>query len=286
TCLLNGCALLGRNVPDAPFRQRILPPPVDVNSLLRADPPVPPPEEADSCPPPPGDQMLTLQEAIAFAQRQNPHLQVMLHRVEQARAGRQIAQADFLPEIRAIHRQVQGVPETIPFVLPTLPTVLGNVAFGGMSDRFETTELQLQWTLWDFGRTAARYGQAAANLAIAELTYQRGRQTGGFNVTAAYFALLQARANRIVGGEAANRAEAHLRDARNFLKRGTAVRNDVLRAEVQVAEMRLGLVRTRTTEAVAVAGLNQAIGFNVSSPTRIADLPEEPQFELALPDCL
>jgi outer membrane protein TolC len=285
SCLASGCALIHRDVPDAPFRQRILPPPVDADSLLRADPPPPPVEQVERCPPP-EDRPLTLEEAVAFAWRTNPHLEAMLHRVEQARAGRQVAQADFLPEIRAIHRQVQGVPETTPFVLPTLPTALGNVAFGGMSDRFQTTELQLQWTLWDFGRTAARYGQAAASLAIAELTYQRGRQTVAFNVTAAYFALLQARANRVVAEEAVNRAEAHLRDARNFLKRGTAVRNDVLRAEVQVAEMRLGLVRARTAEAVAVAGLNQAIGFNVSSPTRIADRSEEPAFDLTLPDCL
>jgi outer membrane protein TolC len=103
-----------------------------------------------------------------------------------------------------------------------------------------------------------------------------------FEVAAAYFGVLQARANRVVAAEAVERAEAHLRDARNFVKRGTAVRNDVLRAEVLVAEMKLGLVRARTAEAVAVAALNRTIGINVSRPTEVVDQPEEPPFALSL----
>jgi outer membrane protein len=37
---------------------------------------------------------------------------------------------------------------------------------------------------------------------------------------------------------------------------------------------------------VAVAGLNQVIGLNVSSPTRIVDQADEPAFDLSLPECL
>jgi outer membrane protein TolC len=229
---------------------------------------------------------LTLEQAVALAQQYNPHLQVLQQRVEQARAGRQIAFADFLPEVKATLRHIEGVPAATRFALPTIPTVVGNVAFGGTSDRFDTAELMLQWTLWDFGRTMGKYGQSMAGLAIAELTYQRARQTVAFDLTRAYFGLLQARASRVTAEEAVQRAEAHLRDARNFLKRGVGVRNDVLRAEVQVAEMRLDLVRTRTAEAIAMAGLNQVLGFNVSSLTRVVDRAAEPVFDRSLAECL
>lgn len=232
------------------------------------------------------DGPLTLEQTIAAAERLNPHLQVLQQRVEQARAGRQVAFADFLPSMRAIQRHIVGVPSTPRFALPTIPTNVGNVAFGGFSDRFDTTELSIQWTLWDFGRTAGRYGQAASTAAIAELTYQRARQTVAFNVAAAYYSVLQAWSTRTIAEEAVKRAESHLRDARNFLKRGTAVRNDVLRAEVQLAEMRLDLVRARTAEAVAVANLNQEVGFNVNCPTRVVDRPREPAFTLPLAECL
>src|SRR5262249_22769109 len=51
-------------------------------------------------------------------------------------------------------------------------------------------------------------------------------------------------------------------------------------------EMRLGLVRASTSLATAVAGLNQVIGINVSSPTRVVDLAREPEFHQSLADCL
>ena len=61
---------------------------------------------------------------------------------------------------------IEGVPTTEQFALPTMPTnLVGNIAFGGVSDRFDLTELHLQWTVCDFGRRcdfrAARRSSAA-----------------------------------------------------------------------------------------------------------------------------
>jgi outer membrane protein TolC len=171
--------------------------------------------------------------------------------------------------------------------LPTLPTnLLGNVAFGGAGDRFDLAELHAQWTLCDFGRRAGRYGQAQLAVHVAQLQYNRARQTVIFQVTAAYLGLLLARANVRVAEESIKRAESVLRDARNFQRRGVSVRNDVLRAEVLLAEMRLGLVKTRTAQRVAVALLNERIGINVSTATCVADRTDAPPVRLSLVDCL
>jgi outer membrane protein TolC len=227
---------------------------------------------------------LTLERAIELAYRCSPRLRVMAERVEQARAGKQVAFAEFLPEANTSYRLIAGSPR--PFALPTLPTLVGNLAFGGESDHFLLAELHLQWTVWDFGKTSAKFGQAVAAVDIAELQYQRARQTLEFNVTAAYFAVLQAQATRLIAEEAVRRAEAVLRDARNFLKRGTAIRNDVLRAEVLLAETQLALVSARTAEALAVAGLNRVIGINVSCPTQVVPVVQQPTIDVSLFDCL
>jgi outer membrane protein TolC len=50
--------------------------------------------------------------------------------------------------------------------------------------------------------------------------------------------------------------------------------------------MRLDLVRARTEEGIATAGLNRTVGFHVSSPTAVADVVAEPPFSRALGDCL
>ncbi len=229
---------------------------------------------------------LTLEQAIDLALRSNPNLEAKQERIAQAEGGKQVSFADFLPQARLYYRHIEGTPSEHPFALPSIPTAIGNVAFGTPSDRFDATELNVQWTIWDFGRTAGKFGQAVAALDIARLQYLREKQTVAFNVTAAYLAVLQTQATRRVAEEAVRRAQSDLRDARNFLKRGTGIRNDVLRTETFLAEMQLALVRARTAEGVAVAGLNQAIGINVSSPTRIVDRTVVRPVPMTLADCL
>src|SRR5205085_5071461 len=79
---------------------------------------------------------------------------------------------------------------------------------------FVQTELQIQWTLCDFGRTSGRYGQAVSREKVAELQEARARQTVAFDAAAAYFEGLQARALRVVQEEAARQARAVPEDTR------------------------------------------------------------------------
>jgi outer membrane protein len=306
-----GCAMLHPDVPAAALSQRILPPP---------DPAMPPsqtparlgaPVEALPTPrsvpreegapvglskplipptpptPPAETGALTLERALDMAQRANPNLQAMREGITQAEGGQIVSFAEFLPDSRIVYRHIEDRPGSEPFALPTLPTNLaGNVAFGGNANRFDLTELHLQWTLCDFGRRAGKYGQAGLSVDIARLQYRRGLQSVAFSVAAQYFAVLQAEATARVAEEAVRRTEIDLRDARNFLRRGVGLRNQVLRTEALLAEMRLDLIKARTARSVAVAGLNQAIGINVSADTRIVDRRAAPPFALPLEDCL
>jgi outer membrane protein TolC len=228
-----------------------------------------------------------LELALDMAQRANPNLEAMRERITQAEGGQIVSFAEFLPDSRVLYRHIEDRPGSEPFVLPALPTnLVGNVAFGGTANRFDLTELHLQWTISDFGRRAGKLGQASMSVAIARLQYRRARQSVAFSVAAQYFAVLQAEATARVAEEAVRRAESDLRDARNFLRRGVGIRNQVLRAEALLAEMRLNRIKARTARSVAVAGLNQAIGINVSADTQIVDRPAAPSFALPLEDCL
>ncbi len=210
----------------------------------------------------------------------------MQERINQAIGGRTVAFADFLPEAKTSVRPITGDTNVDGYALPTIPTYVGNVAFGGTGERFNLAELNVQWILWDFGRTPGKYGQAVTQVEISRLQFERARQTVAFSVTVAYFQVLQAKALRVVSQEAVVRAESVVRDAENFLNRGTGIRNDLLRAQTLLAETRLSAIKARTAEGIAVAALNQAIGINVGCPTEIVDRPQEPRFELSLSESL
>ncbi len=283
-------ALPGCAAPPTPaFAERILPPPnllpvVEVGTAKPADElPMPRPVEGE---PPPTVGPLTLQDALRIGDENNPRLRQMAARVDIARAGRVVAFAEFLPTASVIGRHIQGTPSSTPFSLPTLPTVVGNVAFGGSSDSFTTAELHVQATVYDFGRSPARYGQAVAALDIAALQFQRARQTVAFDVTVAYLTVRRDRALRVIAEAAVRRAEVVLRDARNFLKRGTGLRNDVLRTEVLVAEARLALVRARTAEETAIAALNQVLGVRAAGPVAADNLVTDEATDICLADAL
>jgi outer membrane protein len=227
---------------------------------------------------------LTLESSIELATRYNPRLDVLRERIARADGGQVVARADFLPEASGSYRHINGGPH--PFIVPTLMNDLGVIGPGGPSDRFDRAELSVQWILYDFGRTSGKVGQAEMAADIARLQFQRGVETVAFDATAAYFAVLEAQAAIRIAEEGMSTAKSVQRDAQNFLQRGTIIRNDVLRADVLVAEMQMQLVAVRTERGAAVATLNQVLGINVSCPTRVLDRVEEPPFRLSLADCL
>jgi outer membrane protein TolC len=72
--------------------------------------------------------------------------------------------------------------------------------------------------------------------------------------------------------EAVRRAQAFLDDTEARRQSGVALKEDVLRAEVQLAESRDALVVARQEEWSALARLNNAMGRNAGLPLEVVDL--------------
>jgi outer membrane protein TolC len=153
-----------------------------------------------------------------------------------------VAFAPFLPQVDLLG-QYGVVSSTLA------PGVVGQEGFllanGTGTRSYAQTEVGLQWTLYDFGRTGGRYRQAAARERITEFQLARADQTVEFDVAAAYLDVLLARASRRVQEDAVRRAQATLDDTVARRKGGVALREDVLRAEVQLSESREALVVAR-----------------------------------------
>jgi outer membrane protein len=86
--------------------------------------------------------------------------------------------------------------------------------------------------------------------------------------------------------ESIRRAEAVLQDVRARRDGGVALRDDVLRGEVQLSESRDALVRAEDAEIAALAQLNNAMGRDASLPLKLADERYQPAFHATLADSL
>jgi outer membrane protein len=220
-----------------------------------------------------------LPDAIAFALQNNPRLRSARAAIERAQGQEQVRFAPFLPQIDLLGQYgvvsgtlAPGIPGNEGFLLPN----------GTGTRTYAQTEVGLEWTLYDFGRTGGRYRQAVARERITELQLVRANQTVEFDVANAYLDVLLARASRRVQEDAVRRARAILEDTAARREGGVALKEDVLRAEVQLSESREALVVARQGEFNAVARLNNAMGRNAGLPLEVVDLDAEPPLPGAL----
>jgi outer membrane protein len=224
-----------------------------------------------------------LPEAIAFALQNNPRLRSARAAIERARGQEQVAFAPFLPQVDLLGQY----GATSGTLAPGIPGPTGFLLASGIQTRnYAQTEAALQWILYDFGRTGGRYRQAVSRERITELQLARAGQTVEFDVTVAYTDVLLARASRRVQVDAVRRAEATLNDSAARRRGGVALKEDVLRAEVQLSESREALVLAREGEFNALARLNYAMGRNGGWPLEVIDLESQRLPPGALADLL
>ena len=234
--------------------------------------------------PAPGPETFTPAEAVAYALAHNPRLKAAEAEVDRARARRDVAGTPLLPHLDLLNRYVG----TSPNMGAGAPGIVGIIPTRGITQTnlFFQSELQLQWTLIDFGRTANRLGQAAAQERVAAARLARAGQTVALDATTAYLQVLLAKAYEQTQRDAVRSAEAFLADAKSRRMAGTADRNDELRAEVLTAGETDRLVEARRQVAAAEAGLNTALGRNPGLPVRVAELAELPPLGRPLAACL
>ena len=151
---------------------------------------------------------------------------------------------------------------------------------------FTIAEAGIQWTVYDFGRTAGHYGQAVDRARSEELSMVRRQQTVAYEVTQCYFRLLAAQSNLRVQDEALRQAEAILADSRARFFGGVVQRETVLRAEVEVSRVRQDLISARQSVQDSLATLNVALGRSAQMPLAIVDVAAEPAPPTSITACL
>ncbi|HEV8069880.1 MAG TPA: TolC family protein [Planctomycetaceae bacterium] len=292
--LIAGCASLRPDLPVPPELSQagvsarvLIPPDLNVNpaetvvkpeaqSQAPANPLLPP--ELGGAP-----TRFALSDAIAFALQNSPRLRSARAEIQRAKGQERVAFAPFLPQIDLLGQYgvvsstlAPGIPGNEGFLLPN----------GTGTRDYAQTEVGLEWTLYDFGRTCGHYLQSVARERITELQLVRANQTVEFDVANAYLEVLLARASRRVQEDAVRRAEAILEDTVARRKQGVALKDDVLRAEVQLSESREALVLAREGELNAVARLNNVMGRNAGWPLEVVDMESQPPIPGRLADLL
>lgn len=221
----------------------------------------------------PAGPVLTLEEAVRLAIRNNP--QYLQSTTAQQRAG-------------AALRNARGQ------LLPSLRTSFGSSyregrqqffagqAFGSTSDVMSSSaDLSADLALSRAALLAPR--QQRANLDAAEAEVDNAQATLRNNVATQYFNVLQAQARASLQDTLVAGAQAALELARARQQVGAAITLDVRRAEVQLGTQQVALLRERNAVEVEKLRLFQQLGVEQPSDVQLtSDFPvEEPTMQLS-----
>lgn len=136
----------------------------------------------------------------------------------------------------------------------------------------------LYQTLYDFGRTGARYDRSLALREASRFSYQSLKQDLFLQTVTSYFRILQGQKFLRAADEEVTQMTDHLRIAKNLFEQGVVTRNDLLQAEVRLAGSRQRRLEAANRLENAWLDLNNQIG---EPPLSRKDLVEETRIDLA-----
>lgn len=210
---------------------------------------------------------LTLEDTIRLALSQNPYHLASGERVEAAKAMVREAAGNFFPSLNA-----QG--------LHTLDEKVFSLEFPdpitGKSQRVTldfTRDYQFSFSLslplFTGGRLVSGFKQAKYNLFSTEEGVRQSEHTIVFNAKTAFYGCLLAKEFVKVAEEAVDVAEKHLNNVKSLHEVGMASKFDLLRSEVQLANLKPQLIKARNSLEIAKLGLKTLLGIELSQPLEI-----------------
>lgn len=117
--------------------------------------------------------------------------------------------------------------------------------------------------------------QAEMAVLLAEKGYLAAVESLKYNVEKSYYDLLKAQDLVRIGQVSLDRARKQLTQAQAMFASGTAARNDVLSAEVMVANAEAALISGEKARAVAEMALNRIVGLDLDTPLLLTSRAEK-----------
>jgi outer membrane protein TolC len=208
-------------------------------------------------------ETLTLQDCLRRAASANPDLKVTSFDEKVAAEGVGIARSGFLPRLD-FHGgyTVQQDPQSFVMQGQSLRT---------QQEDYGSFSVSAEQTLYDFGRTSARFERAKAVRDAAAFSYTAREKDVFLQVVQAYYGILEYERLLQSAEEEVLQMTDHLRVAKNLFGQGVVTRNDLLQAEVQLAASR----QRRLMEANRVANGRLYLNYLIGQPPSFrADLEE------------
>ena len=186
------------------------------------------------------------------------------------------------PDLAAADQQIKVQEYTLLGAkVPRFPTLNGTSSYNrtgqdgqagsqtvireGIIENFGVS-VNLRQRLFDFGRTYHSVNAAEGRLLAAVADREETLQQLILTVVESYYSALAAAQSVEINKANLANAENQLRQAEGFLEAGTRAKIEVVRAEADVANARVGLIQAENAKKKALVALAQAVGLPAPDP--------------------
>jgi TolC family type I secretion outer membrane protein len=196
-------------------------------------------------------EILNLRRCVDLALEHHPDIQAATHTVRVGDSVVGQARSNYFPQLNL---------ETNYDRTQAYKSGVSNLAGSSATDMY-TGRFTLTQNLYDFGRTSARVGAANLNRDAYRQDLENVVSLVVLNVKQFFFSMVQAEENRLVAEETVAQFQRHLEIARGFFDVGLKPKFDVTKAEVDLSNSRLSLIKAENALRIARVNLNNAIGI-------------------------
>ncbi len=231
-----------------------------------------------------GNRPLSLRDSIVIALERNPTIRLAERDVQTAESGREQAFAEFLPKLSALldytHKSESPSLDlgpnslTIPGLPPAISSAFDNarISLGGQD--VSTLKVTLQQPVFTGLGVTNTYRRSKKLLEASRSRLQTTQHALAFEVVRAYIAVLRAQKAAELSTQQVKALEAQTAQAQAFYEGGAIPKNDLLKAEVELANARQILIRAQNQVELARTHFNYALGENLDTPLQIEELEE------------
>ena len=233
----------------------------------------------------PAKLRLTLRASVELALKHNPQMWTALAQVEEASAKLGQARTNFFPKL------LGSANYTRLDIAPFIPVKSFSKVFGGGAggqpptgipaplpkkitigdDKNYAISVQLRQPIFTGGMVWNGYRMAKLGEDAAALNVKNTKSDLRLKVEEAYWGIVKTNKLLQVADLSIKQVEAHVRDLENMFKVGLVTRNEVLKARLQLSNVRLMRISTEKAQHLAKANFCNLIGVPLETELELVD---------------
>ena len=228
-------------------------------------------------------QTYTIESSIKEAFQNNWGIKEKQEKVEESRYAKKQARADLLPRFSTSYGYTRlGEVNSITFpAVPGFPGGGGAIEMG-YQNNYQWQGNIVQPIFTGFALISA-YDLAKLGIDKSKIDLELEKLDLALNVKAAYYNILKADKAVDVAERAVESLKSHLKVARNFYEVGMIPVNDLLKAEVELANAQHNLTKAKNAAQLSRASFNMLLSRPIDSMVDIESIltydPESPSYK-------